>query len=240
MLAEFLRPVTFRLISEESLRVRTVSWGVVLVLDLIAGQILFSAVDCDGAYDMFWRGVDSLVARLDDLMNSLTNNPAGMKLNEPVNTALASFFQYHMHLWKTFMMFSRYRTIWYVLYGSSCLGLSVCCALFADFISLLTLHILCFDVYASRLAKVTTSSLNSLWRVFRGRKWNPLRCRTDTVRLDTRQQFITTLLFTILLFLLPTVIVYFVVFKALRLSVTTFQKVISRLALHRRYTVPSR
>lgn len=150
MLAEFLRPVTFRLISEESLRVRTVSWGVVLVLDLIAGQILFSAVDCDGAYDMFWRGVDSLVARLDDLMNSLTNNPAGMKLNEPVNTALASFFQYHMHLWKTFMMFSRYRTIWYVLYGSSCLGLSVCCALFADFISLLTLHILCFDVYASR------------------------------------------------------------------------------------------
>ncbi|PIO70623.1 hypothetical protein TELCIR_07514 [Teladorsagia circumcincta] len=90
-----------------------------------------------------------------------------------------------------------------------------------------------------RLAKVTSSSLNSLWRVFRGKKWNPLRHRTDTVRLDTRQQFITTLLFTILLFLLPTVVVYFVVFKALRLSVMAFQKVIARLALHRQYTIPS-
>ncbi|KHJ99144.1 hypothetical protein OESDEN_00876 [Oesophagostomum dentatum] len=49
-----------------------------------------------------------------------------------------------------FMLFSRYRIIWHVLCGSSCLGLSVCCALFVDFISLLTLHIVCFDVYASR------------------------------------------------------------------------------------------
>ncbi|KAK6052837.1 N-acetylglucosaminyl transferase component [Cooperia oncophora] len=116
----------------------------------MAGLVLFSFVNCDGAYEVFWRSVDSLVARLDEIMDSLTHNPAGLKLNEPVNTALASFFQYHIHLWKTFMMFSRYRTIWYVLYGSSCLGLSVCCALFADFVSLLTLHIVCFDVYASR------------------------------------------------------------------------------------------
>ncbi|RCN29508.1 hypothetical protein ANCCAN_24728 [Ancylostoma caninum] len=49
------------------------------------------------------------------------------------------------------MLFSRYRIIWHVLCGSSCMGLSVCCALFADFFSLLTLHIVCFDVYASRL-----------------------------------------------------------------------------------------
>ncbi|WKY06145.1 hypothetical protein Q1695_006388 [Nippostrongylus brasiliensis] len=130
--------------------VRSFSWFTILVLDLLAGQMLLAYVDCDGAYDMFWRGVDSLVARLDEIVNSLTHNPAGLKLNEPVNTVLASFFQYHIHLWKTFMMFSRYRTIWYVLYGSAWLGLSVCCALFADFVSLLTLHILCFDVYASR------------------------------------------------------------------------------------------
>ncbi|KAK5986816.1 hypothetical protein GCK32_018320 [Trichostrongylus colubriformis] len=137
---------------------RTPSWMVIFVVDLVAGLVLFSFVNCDGAYDVFWRSVDSLVARLDAIMDSLTHNPAGLKLNEPVNTALASFFQYHIHLWKTFMMFSRYRTIWYVLYGSSCLGLSVCCALFADFVSLLTLHkiacdggsLVCFDVYASR------------------------------------------------------------------------------------------
>uniref|UniRef100_A0A0N4WY40 Pecanex-like protein n=1 Tax=Haemonchus placei TaxID=6290 RepID=A0A0N4WY40_HAEPC len=62
---------------------------------LIAGLVLFSLVNCDGAYDVFWQSVDSLI------MDSLTHNPAGMKLNEPVNTALASFFQYHIHLWKS-------------------------------------------------------------------------------------------------------------------------------------------
>ncbi|KIH60524.1 hypothetical protein ANCDUO_09227 [Ancylostoma duodenale] len=36
-----------------------------------------------------------------EVITWLTNNPAGLKLNEPVNTALASFFQYHIHLWKS-------------------------------------------------------------------------------------------------------------------------------------------
>ncbi|VDL64857.1 unnamed protein product [Nippostrongylus brasiliensis] len=58
------------------------------------------------------------------------------------------------------------------------------------------------------------------------------------VHLDTRQQFITTLLFTILLFLLPTIVVYFIVFKALRLSVMVLQNVIARVALHRQFTIP--
>ncbi|RCN24821.1 hypothetical protein ANCCAN_29476 [Ancylostoma caninum] len=65
-----------------------------------------------------------------------------------------------------------------------------------------------------------------------------VRRQERAVHLDTRQQFITTLLFTILLFLLPTVVVYFVVFKTLRLSVLAFQNLLSELALHHQYTVP--
>lgn len=29
----------------------------------------------------------------------LLSNPVGLKLNEPLNTALASFFRYHIYLW---------------------------------------------------------------------------------------------------------------------------------------------
>ncbi|EYC44127.1 hypothetical protein Y032_0471g2045 [Ancylostoma ceylanicum] len=150
MLADFLRPVTYRLVCGRKQQFRSRSWWIVLAVDFAVGLALFLYVDCDKAYDVFWKNVDELVDKLDGVITWLTNNPAGLKLNEPVNTALASFFQYHIHLWKTFMLFSRYRIIWHVLCGSSCMGLSVCCALFADFFSLLTLHIVCFDVYESR------------------------------------------------------------------------------------------
>ncbi|KAK6747008.1 hypothetical protein RB195_000323 [Necator americanus] len=150
MLADYLRPVTYRLAIGRAQQFRSRSWWIVYLVDIIAGLALFLYVDCDKAYDDFWRHADELVAGLDRLITWLTNNPAGLKLNEPVNTALASFFQYHVHLWKTFMLFSRYRIIWEVFYASSCIGLSVCCALFVDFITLLTIHIVCFDVYASR------------------------------------------------------------------------------------------
>ncbi|KAL6738782.1 hypothetical protein Aduo_012294 [Ancylostoma duodenale] len=77
------------------------SWWIVFVVDFAVGFALFLCVDCDEAYDVFWKSVDELVARLDGVITWLTNNPAGLKLNEPVNTALASFFQYHIHLWKS-------------------------------------------------------------------------------------------------------------------------------------------
>ncbi|PIO69519.1 hypothetical protein TELCIR_08652 [Teladorsagia circumcincta] len=128
MLAEFLHPVTYRLLSDGVQHPRTPSWMVIFVVDLIAGLVLFSLVNYDGAYDVFWQSVDNLVARLDEasfdycnttaerwllkldgvaIMDSLTHNPAGLKLNEPVNTALASFFQYHIHLWKKQRVFSK-------------------------------------------------------------------------------------------------------------------------------------
>uniref|UniRef100_A0A0K0DJL4 BPI2 domain-containing protein n=1 Tax=Angiostrongylus cantonensis TaxID=6313 RepID=A0A0K0DJL4_ANGCA len=42
-----------------------------------------------------------LTIKVSRVMDWLTHNPAGLKLNEPVNRALASFFQYHIHLWKS-------------------------------------------------------------------------------------------------------------------------------------------
>ena len=62
----------------------------------------------------------------------------------------------------------------------------------------------------------------SFWRLFRGKKWNPLRHRVDTLPhspdVANHRFFTGTLLFTILLFLLPTTALYYAIFAFLRLA----------------------
>ena len=50
-----------------------------------------------------------------------------------------------------------------------------------------------------------------------GKKWNVLRKRVDSCDYDTSQLLMGTILFTILLFLLPTTGMYFLIFLLLRL-----------------------
>ncbi|VDD84922.1 unnamed protein product [Enterobius vermicularis] len=86
--------------------------------------------------------------------------------------------------------------------------------MFADVCAGISFFFLISIRHYCRLAQVCVVAVCSLWRVFRGRKYNPLRGRVDSVRLDIRQLFIATLFFIILLFLFPTVGVYFLVFSA--------------------------
>ena len=69
-----------------------------------------------------------------------------------------------------------------------------------------------FTFTIGRLYSLQVYALASLWRLFRGKKWNVLRQRVDSASYDVDQLFIGTLLFTILLFLLPTTALYYVVF----------------------------
>ena len=59
--------------------------------------------------------------------------------------------------------------------------------------------------------------------LFTGKKWNFLRSRVDSVEYDVDRLFIGTLLFTIVLFLFPTVLLYYIVFASLRLLVLIIQ-----------------
>jgi phosphatidylinositol glycan class Q protein len=66
---------------------------------------------------------------------------------------------------------------------------------------------------------VQVYALGSLWRLFTGKKWNVLRNRIDSYEYKVDQLLLGTLLFTVLLFLLPTVAMYYLVFSLLRTSV---------------------
>ncbi|KAH9503990.1 hypothetical protein Btru_067503 [Bulinus truncatus] len=70
-----------------------------------------------------------------------------------------------------------------------------------------------------RIFNLQIYTLRSLWRLFLGKKWNVLRSRIDSAPYNTDQLFVGTLIFTVLIFLLPTTALYYVVFTFLHLLV---------------------
>uniref|UniRef100_A0A8V0Z4H2 Phosphatidylinositol glycan anchor biosynthesis class Q n=1 Tax=Gallus gallus TaxID=9031 RepID=A0A8V0Z4H2_CHICK len=174
---------------------------------------------------------DHVAEELQDLLQWLMGAPAGLKMNRALDQVLGRFFLYHIHLWISYIhLMSPFieMILWYVGL-SACLGLTVALCILSDIIALLTFHIYCFYVYGARLYCLKIYGLSSLWRLFRGKKWNVLRQRVDSCSYDLDQLFIGTLLFTILLFLLPTTALYYLVFTLLCLLVVIVQGLIHLL-----------
>ncbi|KAK5619741.1 hypothetical protein CRENBAI_008161, partial [Crenichthys baileyi] len=166
--------------------------------------------------------------QLEELLQWLMGAPAGLKMNRALDQVLGRFFLYHIHLWISYIHLMSPFIQGILWYGglSACLGLTFALSLLSDMVALFTFHIYCFYVYGARLYCLKIYGLSSLWRLFRGKKWNVLRQRVDSCSYDLDQLFIGMLLFTILLFLLPTTALYYLVFTLLRLVVVLFQGVL--------------
>ncbi|XP_075035480.1 phosphatidylinositol N-acetylglucosaminyltransferase subunit Q [Mixophyes fleayi] len=203
-----------------------------LLLDMTLGVLLMSWLyrgnHIGQLADALIPVADHVALELQGLLQWLMGAPAGLKMNRALDEVLGRFFMYHIHLWISYIrLMSPFIEVilWYIGL-SACLGLSVALAILSDIIALLTFHIYCFYVYGARLYCLKMHGLSSLWRLFRGKKWNVLRQRVDSCSYDLDQLFLGTLLFTILLFLLPTTALYYLVFTLLRLLVVVAQGVI--------------
>ena len=179
--------------------------------------------------------METVISRLRQLITWLMGAPAGLKLNSVLATALGKFFLYHIHLWVTFLYLSaplvsenllgaRY------LFALSYVGFGLQVSVAQDTLNLITFHVQCFYAYARRLFVSQTSGLTSLWRLFRGKKYNPLRDRVDSSSYTVDQLFVGTLAFTILLFLYPTTLTYFAVFKVLEMTINGANWALSSIA----------
>ena len=98
------------------------------------------------------------------------------------------------------------------------MGLSFQIALLSDLITLASLHCYCFYVYAARLYGLVLHGLRSTFRMFGGRKWNPLRSRVDYGHFTWDQLCVGMFIFSSLLLLSPTILVYYVVFLAVNMN----------------------
>lgn len=207
--------------------------GVDIVLGLVV-MVTFSRMSdslAESWASKIFMWAKDVIVHLQRLLHWLMGAPAGLKLNSQLDNFLGRFFLYHIQLWTAYMHFLRPvlpRLLWGVVHAGV-LGVSFQISLLQDLLAMLTMHIYCFYVYAARLYSLQVAGLSALWRLFRGKKWNVLRQRVDSARYDVDQLFMGTLLFTILLFLLPTTAMYYLVFTALRLVVVALQGILYKL-----------
>lgn len=118
--------------------------------------------------------------------------------------------------------------IWFIGF-SSFAGASMPLAMFSDLLSALTVHIYSFYLASARIYHWQLTILISLFHLFRGKKHNVLRNRIDSCDYDLDQLLVGTILFTLLAFLLPTVMVFYLNFAVTRMVIISFKAVFDTL-----------
>jgi phosphatidylinositol glycan class Q protein len=120
------------------------------------------------------------------------------------------------------------KIVWFVGF-SSFAGASMSIALVSDFVSALTVHIYSFYLASARIYHWQLTILQSLFHLFRGKKHNVLRNRIDSCDYDLDQLLVGTILFTVLFFLLPTVVVFYLNFAVARMIIIALKAVFDTL-----------
>ncbi|XP_050210151.1 N-acetylglucosaminyl-phosphatidylinositol biosynthetic protein gpi1-like isoform X2 [Mercurialis annua] len=197
-----------------------------LVVDLLLGNLfglplLFNA---ESAY--LWL---STLSRdiTNDLLRSgcvwLMGVPAGFKLNTELAGVLGMISLNVIQIWSTLWTLAGSLLIYFIkgfaVFGII-FGATIPAALVMDMISLATFHLSILHCAMSLLYSWQIQALAALWRLFRGRKWNPLRHRLDSYDYTVKQHTVGSLLFTPLLLLLPTTSVFYIFFTILNATIT--------------------
>ncbi|BCS22597.1 phosphatidylinositol N-acetylglucosaminyltransferase subunit Q/GPI1 [Aspergillus puulaauensis] len=151
--------------------------------------------------------------------------PAGLKLNNELAAFLGDLFLWVIENWAACItnLQPYLPHIIYVIGCSSFAGASMPIALFSDLISILTVHIYSFYIASARIFNWQLTIIISLFHLFRGKKRNVLRNRIDSCDYDLDQLLLGTILFTVLFFLLPTVIVFYLAFTSARMLIITLK-----------------
>jgi phosphatidylinositol glycan class Q protein len=152
----------------------------------------------------------------------LMGSPAGFKLNENLDRFLGSVFLFYIERWATIMNFiishgislSRAVGVIFIM-GTFSVGIG----LLQDLFWIFTFHLMCFYTAAARIYHLQLNILSSLWKLFRGKKYNPLKERIDHENFDMDQLLLGTIFFTLTFFLLPTTFIYYSFFTIVRIAV---------------------
>ncbi|KAK6359616.1 phosphatidylinositol N-acetylglucosaminyltransferase subunit gpi1 [Orbilia brochopaga] len=158
---------------------------------------------------------------LHETISWLRGKPAGLKLNKELAHFLGDLFLWVVDYWSGSMASVRphlAKMIW-VIGFSSFAGATMPISIFSDLLSILTLHIYSFYIASARIYHWQLTTIISLFHLFRGKKRNVLRKRIDSCDYDIDQLLVGTIMFTLLFFLLPTVLVYYLTFAVARMII---------------------
>ena len=152
----------------------------------------------------------------------LMSYPGGLKLNTELAAFLGDLFLWVIEYWSTtarLLVMPHLPAIFYFIGYSSFAGASLPIAILSDLLSLLTMHIYCFYIASAKIFNWQLTIISSLFHLFRGKKRNVLRNRIDNCDYDLDQLLLGTILFTLLFFLLPTVVVFYLTFASARMAI---------------------
>ena len=145
-----------------------------ILFDVFLGFLFVYWIDVNVHGEAITRNIvkyTEIVANLlGKLLNWMVGAPAGLKLNSELAHFLGKFFHYHIYLWRSYLVLIQpyiHVIVWYGIL-SSCFGMTFLLSLATDMLSLLTIHIYCFYVYAARLYSLEIYGLISLARLFTG------------------------------------------------------------------------
>ncbi|RXK39660.1 hypothetical protein M231_03014 [Tremella mesenterica] len=173
------------------------------------------------------RTIISILKWLDDW-------PVGLKLNTPLSNFFCSTFTSFISQWGNFLtpLLIEYteKTVDILSLGSLG-GLTISSCMISDLLKLLFVHMEGCYWFMSKLCGWQIESLSGLWNLFRGKRWNVLRQRTDSYAYDIDQLFLGSMLFTVSAFLFPTVLTYSALFFTIHLSLVVIQKGLSMAVL---------
>lgn len=152
--------------------------------------------------------------------------PSGVKLNAQLDLFLGHLFRIYLAHWDALCDASSALVQPLLFPLTVCvgaLGLSVLAALVADVLSFATLHVYWLFSALDKALHLQLRGIQSLWLLFRGQKRNVLKRRLDNQAYALDQLLLGTLLFCVLVFLLPTLASYWCLFFLARAAVITLQ-----------------
>ncbi|CAG8419763.1 unnamed protein product [Penicillium salamii] len=151
--------------------------------------------------------------------------PAGLKLNNELAAFLGDLFLWVIENWAACIANLQpfLPTVIWLVGCSSFAGASMPIAIFSDLLSILTVHIYSFYIASARIFNWQLTIIISLFHLFRGKKRNVLRNRIDSCDYDLDQLLLGTILFTVLFFLLPTVVVFYLTFASARMLIISMK-----------------
>lgn len=219
-----------------------------MVIDVTAG-VIFGSYLCDNCESLA-QALDALlkewvVERAEWVLVWLNSWPAGLKLNTELSQFYVDIFMSIIAFCALLLQQATPYTPALVYFTGilASARMSLALAFLADTLAIATTHLyLCYVlarvIYAQMLATAA-----SLCNLFRGKHYNVLRNRTDSWQYDIDQLLFGTIIFTLLAFLFPTVLVYYLLFAATRLATILAHAILQTLLAlltHTPSTVPAK
>ena len=155
--------------------------------------------------------------------------PGGLKLNAELGSFLSSLFEWMVLAWRE-SVFSIKPHLPIFIEVASFLGIfgaTFVISFIEDVVRLISVHLKLMYLISARTYNWSIFIIYSTFNLFRGKKWNPLRHRVDSALYELDQLLMGTIIFTLFMFILPTISVFYAFYGFVFFSNVGERRVIS-------------